>query len=156
MSVIPPPSDPEVRAEREPLGEMFKSLSTNLSTLIQQEIALAKAEILESTDQAKKSATIMSKGAGMLAGAGVAALFLLLFLSLALMWAFGTFMPLGWAAVIVALIWACVAVALAMVGKNHLDRGKSKLQQATNDPLARTRETAAEIPDTVNPTKETP
>ena len=44
MSHPIPPSDAEDRAEHESLGEMFKSLSTNLSTLIQQEIALAKAE----------------------------------------------------------------------------------------------------------------
>ena len=43
MSHPIPPSDAEDRAEHESLGEMFKSLSTNLSTHTQQEIALANA-----------------------------------------------------------------------------------------------------------------
>lgn len=155
MSVVPPPSEPEVRAERESLSEMFKSLGTNISTLIQQEIALAKAEVHQSADQAKKSATVMGKGAGMLAGAGIGLLFILLFLSLALMWGLAAIIPAGWSAFIVALVWVAITATLAVLGKNSLERGKEKLQKATHDPLHHTRETAAEIPDTVNPTKET-
>ena len=40
----PPPTQAEFRAEHESLGEMFQSLSAKLSTLVSQEIALAKAE----------------------------------------------------------------------------------------------------------------
>lgn len=156
MSVPAPHREAEVRAERESLSEMFKSLSTNFSTLVQQEIALAKAELNESAQKTKKSATVMGTGAGLLGGAGVAGHFALLFLSLALMWALGSVMPLGWSALIVAILWAIVAGVLAVMGRNNLKRGKAKLQQVTNNPLPRTRQTAAEIPDTVNPSKETP
>lgn len=149
MSHPIPPSEPEERAERESLGEMFKSLSTNLTTLIQQEIALAKAEANAAIQKATDSAKVTGKGAGLLGGAGVADHFVLL--SLALMWALGNLVGLGLSAVIVAAVWAIIAA----VGKKNLDRGKRKMAQATKDPLPRTRETVSEIPDTVKPSKQT-
>ena len=155
MSHPIPPSEPEERAEHESPGEMFKSLSTNLTTLIQQEIALAKAEANVAIQKATDSVKVTGKGAGLLGGAGVAGHFVLLFLSLALMWALGNLVGLGWSAVIVAVIWAIIAAILAAVGKKNLDRGKRKMAQATKDPLPRTRETVSEIPDTVKPSKET-
>ncbi|MEO9248785.1 phage holin family protein [Citricoccus nitrophenolicus] len=119
---------------------MFSSLSANLSTLVRQEIQLAKAE---ATAEAKKAGT----GAGMMAGAALAAVLVLLFLSMALMWALGSVMHLGWAALIVAVIWAIVAAVLALMGKKHFDRIKG---------LPQTQETVQEIPPTLNPSKETP
>ena len=156
MSHPIPPSDAEERAEHESLGEMFKSLSTNLSTLIQQEIALAKAEVTQTAQKASQSAKDAGKGAGMLAGAGVAGHFVLLFLSIALMWGLGNLVGLAWSAVIVAVIWAVIAAILAAVGKKNLNKGKQEMNEATKDPLPLTRETVTEIPDTVNPSKETP
>ncbi|NHU84839.1 phage holin family protein [Kocuria sp. JC486] len=156
MSHPLPPSETQVRAERESLGDMFKSLSTNLTTLIHQEIALAKAEVTQTANKTKDSAKVMGKGAGMLGGAGVAGHFVLLFLSLAIMWALGNVMNLAFAALIVAALWGVIAGILAMLGKKNLDRGQKTLQQATSDPMAQTRQTVTEIPDTVNPSKETP
>ena len=135
----PPPTQAEFRAEHESLGEMFKSLSSRLSTLVSQEIALAKAE---ATESAKKAGT----GAGLLAGAAVGGFFLLMFLSLALMWALGSAMHLGWAALIVAVLWGVCAAVLALMGKKHLEKIKG---------LPQTQETLQEIPETLNPAKET-
>lgn len=153
MSHPIPPSDAENRAEHESLGEMFKSLSSNLSTLIQQEIALAKAETTQTVQEAKQSAKDAGKGAGMLAGAGVAGHFVLLFLSIALMWVLGDLVGLVWAAVIVALVWAVIAGILAALGKKNLNEGKREMAEATQDPLPLTRETVTEIPETVKPSK---
>ncbi|TDL39120.1 phage holin family protein [Kocuria rosea] len=153
MSHPIPPSDAEDRAERESLGEMFKSLSTNLSTLIQQEIALAKAETTQAVQEAKQSAKDTGKGAGMLAGAGVAGHFVLLFLSLALMWGLSNLVGLAWSSVIVAVLWAVIAGILAAMGKKNLNEGKREMTEATQDPLPLTRETVSEIPDTVKPSK---
>ena len=153
MSHPIPPSDAEDRAEHESLGEMFKSLSTNLSTLIQQEIALAKAEATQAVQEAKQSATDAGKGAGMLAGAGVAGHFVLLFLSLALMWGLSNLVGLAWSSVIVAVLWAVIAGILAAMGKKNLNEGKREMTEATQDPLPLTRETVSEIPDTVKPSK---
>ena len=65
-------------------------------------------------------------------------------------------MGLAWSAVIVAVIWAVIAAILAAVGKKNLNKGKQEMNEATKDPLPLTRETVTEIPDTVNPSKETP
>jgi hypothetical protein len=153
MSHPIPPSDAEDRAEHESLGEMFKSLSTNLSTLIQQEIALAKAETTQAVQEAKQSAKDTGKGAGMLAGAGVAGHFVLLFLSLALMWGLSNLVGLAWSSVIVAVVWAVIAAVLSALGKKNLKEGKREMTEATQDPLPLTRETVSEIPDTVKPSK---
>lgn len=135
----PAPTQAEVRAENESIGDMFASFSQNLSTLLSQEIALAKAE---ATDSAKKA----GKGAGMFAGAAVGGFFLLMFLSLALMYALGALMPLGWAALIVAVLWGVVAAVLALQGKKNMEKIKG---------LPQTQETVQEIPETLNPAKET-
>lgn len=135
----PAPTQAEVRAENESLGDMFASFSTHLTTLLSQEVALAKAEAV---DSAKKA----GKGAGMFAGAAVGGFFLLMFLSLALMFALGALMPLGWAALIVAALWGAVAAVLAVIGKKNMEKIKG---------LPQTQETVQEIPETLNPAKET-
>jgi hypothetical protein len=106
-----------------------------MSTLMRQEVELAKVEL-------KQSATRAGKGAGMLAGAGVAGHFVLLFLSLALWWALGTVMGLGWSGVVVAVIWAVVAAVLAAMGRKELNAIKG---------MPRTAETLQEIPPTLKP-----
>jgi Putative Actinobacterial Holin-X, holin superfamily III len=135
-----PMPEAEYRARNESLGEMFASFSENLSTLVRQEIALAKAE---ATVEAKKA----GRGAGLFAGAAVAGLLVLMFLSMALMWALGSVMHLGWAALIVAVLWGVAAAVLAMMGKKYFDRIKG---------LPQTQQTVQEIPATLNPSKETP
>lgn len=135
-----PETEEERRARTESLGEMFSRLSTDLSTLVRQEIQLAKAEATQSAKQA-------GAGIGMLVGAALGAIMLLLFLSTALMWALGSVMHLGWAALIVAAVWAIIAGILAMVGKKKLEEIEG---------IPKTQQTAEEIPATLNPTKETP
>jgi uncharacterized membrane protein len=119
---------------------MFSRLSKDLSTLVRQEIQLAKAEATQSAKQA-------GAGIGMLVGAAIGAIMLLPFLSTALMWALGSVMHLGWAALIVAAVWAIIAGILAVVGKKKLEEIKG---------LPKTQQTAQEIPPTLDPTKETP
>jgi len=123
------------KAETASLGDLLGDVTRDLSTLMRQEVDLAKAEL-------KQSATRAGKGGGMLAGAGVAGHFVLLFLSLALMFGLGALMPLGWAAVIVAVIWAIAAAVLASIGRKELKEIKG---------LPQTGETLAEIPPTLKP-----
>jgi hypothetical protein len=131
----PPPSEAHVKADNASLGELLGDVTRDLSTLMRQEVELAKAEL-------KQSATKAGKGGGMLAGAGVAGHFVLVFLSLALMFALGALMPLGWAAVIVAVIWAIVAAILASMGRKELKKIKG---------MPQTSETLSEIPPTLKP-----
>ncbi|WP_454729402.1 phage holin family protein [Cellulosimicrobium protaetiae] len=104
---------PTGTGEQPSLGELVAEVSRDLSTLLRQEVELAKAE-------AKQSAQRAGKGAGMLAGAGVAGHMVLLFLSVALWWALGAVMGRGWSAVVVAVLWAIVAAVLAARGRKEL------------------------------------
>jgi hypothetical protein len=131
----PAPSEAHQKADNASLGELLGDVTRDLSTLMRQEVELAKAE-------AKQSATKAGKGAGMLGGAGVAGHFVLVFLSLALMFALGALMPLGWAAVIVAVIWGIIAAVLASIGRKELKQIKG---------MPQTGETLSEIPPTLKP-----
>lgn len=118
------------------IGEIFSDLTANLSKLMRQEVALAKAEI-------RDSATHAGKGAGLLAGAGVAGHLVLMFLSLGLWWLIAHLLDgdtprFGWAFVIVAVIWAVIAGILAAAGKSALNKVEGTPQTA---------ETVGQIPN---------
>lgn len=128
------------RAESASIGELVGDVTKGLSTLLRQEVELAKAE-------AKESATKAGKGAGMLSGAAMAGWFTLLFLSLAVWeWLSGALDNRGWAAVIVMAIWAVVAAILAVVGRK-------KIKEIQGMP--RTVETAKQVPDALKGNEET-
>lgn len=130
-----PPTAAHAKADSNSLGDLLGDVTRDLSTLMRQELELAKVE-------AKQSATKAGKGGGMLAGAGVAGHFVLLFLSIALWYALGELMGLGWSAVVVALLWGIIAAVLASVGKKELKKIKGMPQTA---------ETVQEIPPTLKP-----
>ena len=120
------------------VGEIFSDISRDLSTLIRQETELAKAEL-------RQSATRAGKGAGMLGGAGVAGHFVLLFLSITLWWGLGNEIGRAWSALVVAVVWAVIAVVLASIGRRELKQVKG---------IPQTTETAREIPDALKGNEE--
>lgn len=124
--------------DRPSIGELLSSVSQDLSTLMRQEVALAKAEL-------RQSATHAGKGAGMLAGAGVAGHFVLLFLSIAVWWGLGNAIGRGWSALVVAVVWAIVAGVLATMGKKEL---------AETEGAPKTAETVKKIPNAVKGNEE--
>jgi hypothetical protein len=128
----------EQKAESTSLGDLLSEVTSDLSTLMRQELELAKAELRE-------SATRAGKGAGMLGGAGYAALMAVFFLSVALWWALGYLVGLGWSAVIVAVIWAVIALVLFLMGQKQLKSVKGAPQ---------TVETIKRIPDAVKRNEE--
>ena len=136
----PVPTLAERRAADQSVGDLVSGLMRDVSLLMRQEVALAKAELTESAKRA-------GQGAGMLTAAAVAGGFALLFLSIALWWALGHVMDLAWSAVIVAVLWAIVAAILALVGRSRLKSVQGAPQTA---------ETLTEIPPTINPRKDTP
>jgi tetrahydromethanopterin S-methyltransferase subunit G len=107
--------EPEPQREELSLGERFSNVTRDISTLMRQEVALAKAEVSESAGKA-------GKGIGLLAGAAVAGFFVLMFLSISLWRALGNEIGFGWSALIVAVIWAIIAAILAVVGKKALQQ----------------------------------
>lgn len=130
-SYQPPAATPENGGSLTSVGQLLGEISGDISTLMRQEVELAKTELKQSASQA-------SKGAGMLGGAAVAGHMVLLFLSVALWWGLGESIGRGWSALVVALIWAIVAAVLAA-------SGRSQLKEVTG--LPKTAETAKEIPD---------
>jgi hypothetical protein len=122
-------NDPSLRS----VGDILGDITTDLSTLLRQEVELAKAEVRDTAGHAKAAA-------GMFGGAGVAAHLALIFLSLALWWGLGSLIDsLGWSALIVGVLWALAAGVMAAMGR-------SRMRRAT--PVApRTIDTAKDIPD---------
>lgn len=123
----------EEKAAHTSLGDLIGEVSKDFSTLFRQELELAKAEL-------QQSATRAGKGAGLFAGAAMAGYFVLLFLSVALWWALGYLVGNGWSAVIVAVIWAIIALIMFLVGKSEMQRIKG---------MPKTVETVKKIPDTL-------
>ena len=106
------------------LPELVKQLTDQTTTLIQQEIQLAKVETREAIDIAKAEMTDKAKeagkGAGMLGGAAVLGLLAGIAFTAFLILVLGTFMPEWLAALIVTVLYAAIAAALAMRGKKQL------------------------------------
>lgn len=119
------------------IGQIIGDLGQDLSTLLRQEVDLAKAEVQQTVQRT-------AKGAGMFGAAGVAGLMVLVFLSLALWWVLGraigtaTAPALAVSGVIVAAIWAVIAVVLSVVGKSEMKKAPG---------VPQTKETLTQIPD---------
>lgn len=111
------------------LGEIVSDISTDMSTLIRQEMDLAKTEM-------KQEVSKLGKGVGMLGGAGLAGHFTLFFLSFALVYLLDNWMPVELSALIVALLWGVAAAVLAL-------RGRKEIQEA-NPQLPTTQQTLKE------------
>jgi uncharacterized membrane protein YqjE len=100
-----------------PTSELLKQLSDQTTSLVRQEIELAKLEFKEKGRKA-------GMGAGMFGGAGLFGLYAVGALTATIILALATFLP-GWvAALIVTVIYAAIAGILAL-------RGKSQVQEAT-------------------------
>lgn len=109
--------NPERYAAQPPsVGEIIGEISDDLSNLFRQEVELAKAEIRQEAAKAGKA----GKAARMLGGAGLAGYMVALFLTFAVMFGLGNVMDLGWAALIVMVIWGVIGAVLYAVGRNKL------------------------------------
>jgi hypothetical protein len=104
------------------VGEIVGDMSRDLSTLMHQEIELAKTEMKQEVAKA-------GKGAGMFGGAGVAGLMTLFFLSLALTYLLDNWMPTELAALITAVLWGVLAGVLAMRGRREIKDAELQLPQ---------------------------
>jgi hypothetical protein len=114
-------SDNELR-ER-PLGEVAKDLTGDLSLLVRQELALAKAEMVQ------KGRTAVP-GLAMFGGAAVLALCAAGALTACLMLVFSLFLPDWAAALIVGAVLGAVAYVLVRQGKERVeDAGKPVPEQ---------------------------
>ncbi|MEU8258735.1 phage holin family protein [Micromonospora inaquosa] len=125
-------SAPEKERTQASVGELIGDVTRDMSTLVRKEVELAKAELREEASQA-------GKAGGMLGGAALAGFLAVLFVSYALWWGLSNTMDQGWAALIVAVLWAAVAGGLFINARTQLKRARTA--------LPRTKQTARELPD---------
>jgi putative superfamily III holin-X len=130
---MPPPDS------RASVGELFSEVAEDLSTLLRQEVELAKAEL-------RQSATRAGKGAGLLAGAGVSGHMVLLFASVAAWWGIGDATGHGWSALIVAAIWLVIAAILGLMGRREISAVPG---------IPQTTQTVKQIPDAIRGNEDT-
>lgn len=106
--------------EEPPIGELFKELSTDATTLVRQEVALAKAELRQTAKQLGRDAAKVGAAAVLAwfgAMAGVA------FLILAL----GALLDSYWlSALIVAVVFLGIAAILAKNAKEDMQKAELK------------------------------
>lgn len=102
------------------LGQLVSDASTDVSSIIKGEIALAKLEI-------KSDVSKGGKGAGMLVGAGIFALFMLGFLCSALAWGLNAAGLPVWAGMLItAGVLLVITLILALLGKSALSKMQGK------------------------------
>jgi uncharacterized membrane protein YqjE len=104
------------------LGDIVGDLSNDLTTLVKQELTLARTEL-------KEEAAKAGKGAGMLGGAGVAGLLTLILASFALAYLLDNWMPVELAFLIVTVLWAIVGAILAARGRKELKNANPQLPE---------------------------
>jgi uncharacterized membrane protein YqjE len=107
------PSETQQELRDHSTGDLVKQLTQQVTTLVRQEVELAKVEM---ADKGKKAGV----GLGMFGGAGAAALLGLGSLTAFLILVLHQAMPAWAAALIVTVIWAAVAGVLALQGREKV------------------------------------
>jgi hypothetical protein len=129
---------PEQGRDERSIADLVGDVTRDLTQLLREEVELTKAELRE-------EATKAGKAGAMLGGAGAGALLVAIFASLAAVFGLGEVMPLGWAALIVAAVWAVVTAILAISGRTRL-RDVNPTPQRTIDTLKEDVEWARNLP----------
>jgi uncharacterized membrane protein YqjE len=116
MSTQPPPGGSRAAvspaAGDRPLGQLLADMTSEMGTLVRQEIELAKVET-------KEEVTRAAKAAGALGAAAIAAHMGLLFLSLALAWLLDQAMNRALAFAIVGVVYVIGAAVLLAAGRRQ-------------------------------------
>jgi uncharacterized membrane protein YqjE len=97
-------------------GELVKQLSEQTTTLVRQEIELAKAELSE-------KGKVAGQGAGMFGGAAVVGLLALGTLTTMVLALLDKAMALWVAALIVTVVYGAIAAVMAMAGRDRVKQG---------------------------------
>jgi hypothetical protein len=107
-------------------AELLKQLSNDTTTLVRQEIELAKAEVAQ---KGKKAGL----GAGLFGGAGVVGLLALGALTACLILALDTGMKAWLAALSIAAVYGAIAGVLALTGKGKVQEATPPVPEQTKD-----------------------
>ena len=96
------------------LGELFGTLTSDLSELMRSEMELARVEL-------KEEATKAGKAAGLLGAGALAGYLALTLLAFAAAWGLAEVVDAGWAFLIVGLVVGAIAAVLALKGKERMN-----------------------------------
>jgi uncharacterized membrane protein YqjE len=107
-----------------PIGELLRELANETTTLVRQELDLAKAEMREKAGKA-------GPGFGMWGAAGVTGLLALGSLTALLILALDGAMPNWLAALIVGLVYSAIAGVLYVRGKHRVEEAGSPVPEKT-------------------------
>jgi hypothetical protein len=107
-----------------PIGELLKQLADETTTLVRQELDLAKAEMREKAGKA-------GPGFGMWGAAGALGLLAAGALTAFLILALDGVMPNWLAALVVGLVYAAIAAVLYVDGKHRVEEAGSPVPQKT-------------------------
>jgi tetrahydromethanopterin S-methyltransferase subunit C len=107
-----------------PIGELMKQLAQETTTLVRQEIELAKAEV---TQKGRRAGV----GIGILGAAGVVGLLTAGALTAFLILVLDTFMPAWLAALIVTVVYAAIAGALYLRGREKVEEVGKPIPEQT-------------------------
>ncbi len=110
------------------IPELLKELSQETTTLVRQELDLAKAEL---TDKGKKAGL----GAGLFGGAGVMGLLTAGALTAFLIALLDRFMVTWLAALIVTIVYGAIAAVLALRGKKEIQKAGPPVPEQTVETL---------------------
>jgi type IV secretory pathway TrbD component len=156
----------------QPIGELVKQLSTEVTTLVHQEMDLAKALLqqeIETTKRTLKADAEVAKGelqekgkhaglgAGMIGGAGIAAILALGTFSVFLLLVLNAIVKDWIAALIVTFLWLVVAAVLAararaefkQVGAPIPTQAFQSLRTDAQGSVERIKDSAAESADSI-------
>ncbi|MDQ3850141.1 MAG: phage holin family protein [Actinomycetota bacterium] len=128
---------PREELRDQPISDVVKQVSDDASTLVRQEIRLAKAEMTEKAKQ-------VGVGAGMLGAAGYLSALATLALMLCLIFVLATFLPAWLAALIVTLVFLAAAGALAVAGKTRIKKAGPPVPEQAVESVKQTIETVKE------------
>jgi uncharacterized membrane protein YqjE len=119
---------PRAELHEQPIGELLKQLANETTTLVRQELELAKAEMRE-------KGRIAGPAMGMIGAAGGVALLAAGALTAFLILALDGVMPNWLAALIVALVYGAVAAVLYLRGKERVEAVGSPAPRQTIETL---------------------
>jgi len=117
---------PDEARRDESMGQLVKDLSQDISTLVRQELQLAKAEM---TQKGKEAGV----GAGLLGGAGVFGLAVVGGSMATIILILDTIMPNWLAALVTTLVYATVGAFLALRGRDRLKEAGSPVPERAKE-----------------------
>jgi hypothetical protein len=120
--------EPDSSRRDESMGQLFKALSDDFSTLVRQELRLAQAEM---TQKGKA----VGVGMGMFGGAGLIGFLALQALTACLVALLATATKVWVAALIITAAYAVVAGVLALMGKRKASEATPPVPEQTTETL---------------------